>query len=82
MRYYALLMWKTYLKGPTYNLFSSALNLWPSQKVVKLFLDPVSMFDKKIVKSHTNFASNTISLAQDFLYGLHCHGDVFFGVRS
>ena len=38
-RQYALLMWKSNIDLPIYNLFSSVLNMWPANKLIRLFLD-------------------------------------------
>ena len=77
-RYYALLLWHNNINHPIYNMFSFTLKFCPSPKMIKLLLDPVSMFYKKIIKSHINFASNSIQLAQDFLYSLHRKRNIFY----
>ena len=52
-------------------MFISMLQLWLCSKLMKLLLDPLSQFDSRTIKSHNNFANNSIKFSQDYLYSIH-----------
>ena len=47
-----------------------ALQLWPSNNIMKLLLDPLSQLDPKTIKSHTNFTLDSIAFSKDFLFSI------------
>ena len=78
-RFYSLLMWKTNLSHPIYNLYSSAMLLWSNIKIVSLLLDPMSQFQSKDINSHLNLDNDMLSFAQDYIYSLHRQRQLYYG---
>ena len=76
-RFYSLLLWKTNLSHPIYNLFSSAMLCWPNSKLISLLLDPMSQFQPKY--SHFNLDNDLLRFAQDYIFSLHRQHQLFYG---
>ena len=82
-RSYALLLWANKTDKSTYNLFHSALKLWPDHKLLCLFLDPSSQLSYISLKAHPrNFLENSINFAQDYLYSIDRQRHLFHGDNS
>ena len=51
-RNYAILLWSNHHDSCVYNLFSSALNIWPCENIVRLLLDPSSQISQTSLNAH------------------------------
>ena len=82
-RYYALLLWANKPDKSTYNLFHSAMKLWPDDKLLCLILDPSSELSDLSIKAHpNNFLEHSINFAQDYLYSIDRQRRLFQGDSS
>ena len=73
---------KKQMSNTIYNLFSSAMLHWPNSKLIHLLLDPMSQFQHKDISPHPNLELDMLSFVQDFIFGLHCQCQVFYGEWS
>ena len=81
-RLYALLLWKNQFSNIIYNLFHSAIQNWPNNKLTPFLLDPISQFNYSDIAPHPNLQYQLYKFAQDYVFSINCQCQIFYGEQS
>ena len=80
---YALLLWSNRSDKTVYNLFLSALKVWPTPKLMKLILDPTSEISQSSLKAHSsNLLEKCITFTQDYIFSIDKQRKDFYGRKD
>ena len=81
-RNYAILLWSNNNDRRVYNLFSSALNTWSCENIMRLLLDPSSQISQTSLNAHNpDLLQKCISFSQDFIFSIDRQRNIFQGSK-